>query len=84
LILLKFAEAALRKTIMFLENKETGDLVEILEPEDLFNPVKTSIPAQVQAGQEEQEPTSISKENLRFPSGESLPRCWLDANYRTS
>lgn len=69
---------------MFLENKQTGDLVEVLDPEALFNPVETSISGQVQAGQEEQEPTSVSKENLKFPSGEELPRCWLDANYRTA
>ncbi|WP_242043385.1 acetyltransferase [Leptolyngbya sp. FACHB-671] len=71
-------------TVMFLENKQTGDLVEVLDPEALFNPVKDSISAQVQAGQEEQEPASISKENLKFPSGEELPRCWVDADYRTN
>jgi hypothetical protein len=37
----------------------------------------------IQEGQEEQEPESVQKQNLVFPSGESLPMCWIDADYRT-
>jgi hypothetical protein len=33
-------------------------------------------------GQEEQDPETFMKQNLVFPSGENLPLCWLDANYR--
>jgi hypothetical protein len=36
----------------------------------------------VQAGEEEQDPEPIEKQNLIFPSGESLPRCWIDADYQ--
>jgi hypothetical protein len=69
---------------MFLQNKETGVLVEILDTKALIDPLESKIPGQVQAGQEEQDPEGISKQNLIFPSGESLPRCWVDANYQTN
>lgn len=67
---------------MFLQNKESGVLVEILNLEALFDPLQATVSGQVQAGQEEQDPSPTRKENLIFPSGEALPRCWLDAKYR--
>lgn len=67
---------------MFLHNKQSDTLVEILDIEKLINPSENSISAKVQDGQEEQDPAPIAKQDLVFPSGESLPRCWLDANYR--
>ncbi|MCU0536446.1 MAG: acetyltransferase [Hydrococcus sp. Prado102] len=69
---------------MFLQDKETGTLVEILDVEALFNPARDAVTIQGQAGQEEQEPEPYSKDKLIFPSGESLPRCWLDADYRNN
>jgi hypothetical protein len=69
---------------MFLQNKETGVLVEILDTKALIDPLKSKITGQVQAGEEEQDPEGISKQNLIFPSGESLPRCWIDADYQTN
>ncbi|MCA1993188.1 MAG: acetyltransferase [Coleofasciculus sp. S288] len=68
---------------MLLKEKQTGTLVEVLDLQALFNPTHSSIPGQVQAGQEEQNPTSFEKEGLKFPSGEELPRCWKDADYQT-
>jgi len=35
----------------------------------------------LQAGEELQDPTALNKAELSFPSGESLPRCWLDPHY---
>lgn len=67
---------------MFLKDKETDSLVEILSVEDLFDPNKNTVPGQGQAGQEEQNSASFKKENLKFPSGEELPRCWMDVNYQ--
>ncbi|UBF26320.1 acetyltransferase [Kovacikia minuta CCNUW1] len=58
--------------------------MEILDTKALIDPLENKIPIQVQAGQEEQDPESIPKQNLIFPSGESLPRCWLDADYQTN
>ncbi|MFB2836139.1 acetyltransferase [Floridanema evergladense] len=66
---------------MLLKSKETGTLIQIHDTESLINPNQHEISGQDQAGQEEQNTTTYSKEELVFPSGESLPRCWLDANY---
>lgn len=66
---------------MFLKDKTSGSLVEINDLEALFDPNKTSVPGQSQSGQEEQNTASFEKETLKFPSGEELPRCWLDVNY---
>ncbi len=68
---------------MLLQDKQTGNLVEILDLEELFNPVQDAIHGRVQSGQEEQDPEPISKNTLLFPSGESLPRCWMDADYHS-
>ena len=68
---------------MFLKNKKTDGLIEITELEQLINPQEEQIMGQEQAGQEEQEPESFKKEDLVFPSGETLPRCWLDSNYKS-
>ncbi len=67
---------------MLLKDKKNGNLVEIMDFKSLINPVETEIMIQVQAGQEEQDPELSQKEQLIFPSGEDLPRCWLDANYK--
>ncbi|QLE59257.1 acetyltransferase [Nostoc sp. TCL26-01] len=67
---------------MFLQIKNSRDLVKILDIQELIDPNNDIVHGQDQEGQEEQETESFQKENLEFPSGESLPRCWLDANYR--
>lgn len=67
---------------MFLQDKQTGVLVEVVDTLKLIDPMSDKISGRVQEGQEEQPPEEIAKANLVFPSGESLPRCWLDANYR--
>lgn len=67
---------------MFLQSKDSETLIEVTDLETLFNPLKGEISGRVQEGEEEQEPKSFSKKNLTFASGEDLPRCWIDANYR--
>lgn len=69
---------------MLLQEKETNSLVEVLDIEALINPAEDVISVQKQSGQEEQDPEKFEKTKLIFPSGETLPRCWLDANYRTN
>jgi hypothetical protein len=69
---------------MFLQNKQTGVLVEVLEVRELIDPSTDAIQGRIQEGQEEQDPEKFVKNDLVFPSGENLPRCWLDANYRTN
>ncbi len=67
---------------MLLQDKRTGNLVEVMDIQLLIDPNESEIVVQVQAGEEEQDPAPNKKNNLIFPSGEVLPRCWLDANYR--
>lgn len=68
---------------MFLQSKENGVLVEILDATALTNPATDQVSGRIQSGQEEQEPEQFGKSDLIFPSGEELPRCWLDADYQT-
>ncbi len=67
---------------MFLMHKPSGTLVEILTLDRLFNPCITEVMGVTHAGEELQEPDSYTKLEMSFPSGESLPRCWLDSHYR--
>jgi len=67
---------------MFLKDKKTGDAVEILDLAALFDPCVDSVAGRFHAGEEMQEKDSFAKSSLVFPSGEALPRCWSDANYR--
>ncbi len=67
---------------MFLKQKSSGDLVEVLELQNLYDPFKVEILAKCHAGQEMQDPEMFVKSELIFPSGESLPRCWLDSDYK--
>jgi hypothetical protein len=67
---------------MFLHNTETGSLVKINDFQELIDPSKNAVVAQSQSGEEEQDPEPMDKSNLIFPSGENLPLCWVDADYR--
>jgi hypothetical protein len=70
--------------IMFLQNKQSGVLIEVLDVKALIDPLEGAIPGRIQEGQEEQDPEKFTKTELVFPSGENLPRCWMDVNYRTN
>ncbi|MBC7515695.1 MAG: acetyltransferase [Alkalinema sp. FL-bin-369] len=48
----------------------------------LFNPNQHEILGRIQSGEEEQETAAYGKVNLTFLSGEALPLCWMDVNYR--
>jgi hypothetical protein len=56
--------------------------VKIVDIQELLDPTIKTVHAQEQEGQEEQETDIYQKVELVFPSGEKLPRCWLDAHYR--
>ncbi|WP_236095963.1 acetyltransferase [Lyngbya confervoides] len=62
--------------------KESATLVKVMDLEALFNPLRDQVQGQHQAGEEEQPPRWFPKQGLAFPSGEALPQCWTDANYR--
>ncbi|EKU96386.1 hypothetical protein Lepto7375DRAFT_0382 [Leptolyngbya sp. PCC 7375] len=67
---------------MFLQHKPSGDLVEILNPKELWNPYLVKVKGRFHAGEEMQDPEPFTKSHLIFPSGEALPLCWFDPAYR--
>lgn len=67
---------------MFLVDKTSGHLVEILNLSDLFDLHHASVMGRYQWGEEVQDPEAFKKCNLVFQSGEALPRCWTDPHYR--
>ncbi len=67
---------------MFLRDKKSGDLVEITDLGGLCDPCQDSVEGRFHAGEEMQENQPFSKASLAFPSGEELPRCWMDPDYR--
>ena len=71
-----------KEGVMFLQDRASKHLVEILSLADLFNPTRTSVVGRYHYGEEAQDPEKFSKTALVFPSGEVLPRCWIDAHYR--
>lgn len=67
---------------MFLKERASGDLIDVVETKDLTSLFQESVVGRIQAGQEEQDPELFKKSDLVFMSGEELPRCWTDPNYR--
>jgi hypothetical protein len=67
---------------MYLRDQHSGNLVEVLSLQDLADPCCDSIPGRFHVGEELQEPAVFDKSELRFPSDEGLPRCWIDPHYR--
>jgi hypothetical protein len=67
---------------MLLKNKKDDGLIEISEVQELIDPFKNQVTGQIQEGQNEQPSEPFNKEDLVFPSGENLPLCWLDSNYK--
>lgn len=67
---------------MLLQDTGSGKLVEVLALADLFSPHHERIVARMHYGEEPQDPADFDKAQLRFPSGEHLPRCWMDPHYR--
>lgn len=69
---------------MFLRIRHDDDssLVEILDLQQLFDPFANSVLGRLHAGEELQDPTALGKGDLSFPSGEPLPRCWVDPHYQ--
>jgi hypothetical protein len=67
---------------MLLQQKSSGHMVEVLDLVRLFNLHEDQVRVRVHYGEEAQEPEALPKDDLAFPSGEDLPRCWTDPNYR--
>ena len=67
---------------MLLMEKETGHLIEVLDPTEVFDPFKDSFTGRLDFGEDVAEPDSFTKVSVSFPSGENLPKCWIDPHYR--
>lgn len=67
---------------MLLKESRSGHLVQVLNLTELVNPFKERTQVQFQRGEDLPDPEYLAKTALVFPSGESLPRCWLDSHYR--
>lgn len=67
---------------MYLKHKPSGDLLEVMDMSALIDPFRPQVRGRFHWGEELQEPADYAKSDLVFPSGEALPRCWVDANYR--
>ncbi len=67
---------------MFLKHKPSGDLVEIVALNELVDPFREKVTGRFHSGEELQDAEPFNKSDLIFPSGEDLPRCWVDPHYR--
>lgn len=67
---------------MFLKERSTGHLVQVLNMTELINPFEMQTQVQYQQGEDLMDPEYIRKDALTFPSGETLPKCWTDSHYR--
>ena len=67
---------------MFLKTKTDGSLVEAVRVDQLMDPFSSSLVGRMHAGEAMQDSELFDKNELAFPSGESLPICWLKANYQ--
>lgn len=69
---------------MFLQEPSSGHLVEVLTMQDLIDPFCDTVVGRYNIGEELPDPAKFKKADLVFPSGEAIPRCWLDPHYRTA
>lgn len=67
---------------MFVADKSTGHLIEVLDTQALFDPHVEQVKGSLHYGEEAQDPEFYAKTDLGFPSGEALPKCWIDPYYR--
>ena len=68
---------------MFLKHASSGDLVEVMKVADLFDPFQTAIQGRFHRGEEMPDAEQFAKSDLVFPSGEALPKCWVDPGYKS-
>ncbi|HHJ12053.1 MAG TPA: acetyltransferase [Chromatiales bacterium] len=67
---------------MFLKERKTGHLVEVLDLESLIDPNVDHFRGRYNYGEDLPDPEDFAKADVVFPSGEPLPRCWVDLHYR--
>ncbi len=69
---------------MYVKNKISGDLAQVENLAQLTDPSEKTVMLHYFAGEEVGDSISADKSDFVFPSGEDLPKCWLDPHYRIS
>lgn len=67
---------------MFLTDLKTNGLIQVMDLNEVFDPFRSRIHGRTQAGEDTMDEGDFEKGQLTFPSGEPLPRCWTDSQYR--
>ncbi len=67
---------------MFLKHKPSGNMIDVVDMHDLTNLFHQQVSGRFQCGEEQQDIEMFDKGELSFLSGEELPQCWTDPNYR--
>jgi hypothetical protein len=67
---------------MFLKSRNNDDMIDISRMRDLTNLYHNKVLGCYQNGEELQDWQELDKSDLMFLSGEELPKCWTDPNYR--
>ena len=63
---------------MFLKERNSGHMIEVIDVEELFSPEKLTLQGRFQEGEEAQDEETFVKSELVFLSNEKLPKCWLE------
>lgn len=67
---------------MFLKQRNTGHLVEVLDQGSLFDPHNDCFRGRLNIGEDVPDAEEFAKSDVCFLSGEALPQCWVDVHYR--
>lgn len=67
---------------MFLKHRPGNCLIDVIDDADVLDPFVKTVRARSQAGEDTVDIGFYPKTELVFPSGEPLPLCWRDKNYR--
>ncbi len=68
---------------MYMKDVKSGNLVEVLDMTALINPSNNVVLGRFHVGEELPEQQSFAKSTLIFPSGEALPSCWQNPEYKS-
>lgn len=66
---------------MFLKHVPTGELVEVIDLQDVISPYSPTVRGRSHSGETMHRPENFLKTELAFPSDEPLPKCWIDVHF---
>jgi len=67
---------------MFLRQMTSSELIEAIDVMSIVNPSCSTFVARTYLNDEMADVKRYNKQEMMFPSGEPLPRCWLEPGYR--